>query len=83
MYEDKNAAVPVDFCPRCGGEIYDNEEFCVECRENTRRKRRRYDQNTVEDMMEEVDYFLKRYLSENLCNELWNLLSERFRAEEE
>jgi Zn-finger nucleic acid-binding protein len=83
MLEDRNAAIPVDYCPRCGGEIYDHEEVCEYCRERSRSKARRYDQYTVEAVMEEVDYFAKLYLSEDMCTTLWNNLCDKFRAEEE
>lgn len=83
MLEDKNGAIPVDYCQICGGEIYDHEEVCESCRERNRVKSRRYHQDTVEAVMEEVDYFAKRYLSDDLCNSLWNTLCEKFRTEDE
>ena len=82
MLKDSNAAVPVDYCPRCGGEIYDGEEYCTECRERSRRKTRCYDQSTVDDMMEEVDWQLQKYLSDDLRHTVWNVLAEKFKAEE-
>lgn len=82
LLEDRQAAVPLGECPRCGGEIYgEDEEVCVECAEKARRKVRRYDQNTVADMMEEVDWQLQKYLSDDLRNTVYNELAVKFMEE--
>lgn len=31
LYPDPQAAVPVAFCPRCGGELYAPEGICLRC----------------------------------------------------
>lgn len=83
MLRDENAAVPVSYCPRCGGEVYDGEEYCTDCRERGRRKSRRYDQGTVEDMLEELDWHLQKYLSDDLRNTVWNAMAGKFKVEED
>ena len=44
---------------------------------------RRWDQKTVQEMMEEVDYILQRILADDLRSEVWNKLAEKFTTEED
>lgn len=37
-----------------------------------------YDAKTAEAVMEAMDGLLKRYLSADVCNEIWNELVRRF-----
>lgn len=75
-YYDPNDATPLGECIRCGGEIYDPEEddICYRCRSELER----YDQKTVEAVMEAFDGELEKYLSDDLRNEVWNAVAERY-----
>lgn len=76
IFCDHNADIPVDECVRCGGEIYDPEEgnLCARCRAELER----YDQKTVEAVMEAFDEELEKYLSDDLRDEVWNAVAERY-----
>lgn len=82
-YRDPQQARPVCFCTRCGGEIYDGGELCVECRTSEAVKVRRWDQKTARDVMEEMDFYLQKILAEGPRNELWNALAEKFLTDAE
>ena len=73
---DKQVEEPVGYCPRCGGEIYDGEEgsLCSSCRKELSR----WDVKTVNAVMEEMDFQLQKYLSDDLRSAVWNALAEKF-----
>lgn len=67
---------PVGTCIRCGGELYAEEEnnLCINCRLELRR----WDERTVEAVMEAFDDELKKYLSNNLRNTVRNFVADQF-----
>lgn len=75
-YYDPNDAKPLGECTRCGGEIYSTEEgeLCYQCRAELER----YDQTTVEAVMEAFDGELEKYLSDDMRNTVWNAVAERY-----
>lgn len=67
-------------CVRCGGEIYDQEEGDV-CR-RCRKKIARWDQKTAQTILEDMDSELQKYLSDDLRNTIWNVIAQRYLADE-
>lgn len=67
---------PVGTCIRCGGELYAEEEnnLCINCRLELQR----WDEKTVEAVMEAFDTEIGKYLSEHLQNTIWSAVAERF-----
>lgn len=64
------------YCPRCGGEIYHEQEgdLCPACQKELSR----WDRNTVEAVMEAFDSELGKYLSDDLRDTVWNEVAGRF-----
>lgn len=72
---DQQEQPTVGTCARCGHELYgDEEDLCMECRNELSR----YDERTVDSMLEAVDYELKKYMSDELRNKVWNALVTQF-----
>lgn len=72
---DAQLAPPVGECTRCHRELYGDEEtFCGDCLKELNR----YDPDTIEAVMSEMDRELKRYLSDDLRADVWNTLCKRF-----
>ncbi len=82
-HRDPQQDPPVCFCSSCSGEIYDGSEICLECRTSEDIKGCRWDQKTVRDVMEEMDYHLRGILADGLRDKVWNALAEKFLTEEE
>lgn len=78
IFCDPNDAEPLGECDHCGGELYscDEEGLCYRCRSELER----YDQETVEAVMEAFDGELEKYLSDDMRNTVWNAVAERFMA---
>lgn len=80
LYEDPGAAIPTGICPRCGGELYhDADGLCQACRAALAH----YHQPTLQAVLEELDYHLQKYLSDNLRNTVYNALATKFNLESE
>lgn len=79
---DMQMASPAAYCERCRGELYGDAEpdefghyFCDECREVLDME---YDRKTAGAVLDAMDGELKKYLSDDLRNEIWNALVQRF-----
>ena len=72
---------PVDWCARCGGEIYDPDEgnVCRRCVSEIRR----YDADTIIAILEAVDEENAKWASEDVCTTIHNNLALRFPIYEE
>lgn len=82
LYTDPQTAPVVDTCPRCGGELYDPASepgtLCPACEGELRR----YHQPTLQAVMEELDFQLQKYLSDDLRNTIYNTLATKFNLED-
>ena len=66
-------------CARCGLELYGDEDtLCADCRTALRQ----YDARTATAVMEAMDEQLKKYLSDDLRNTVWNELVREFPMED-
>ena len=85
LYRDAQNVPALTCCKICGGETYDKEEgrICWRCREERDRLRNRYDQKTAHAVIDEVWDQLTKYLSEELCMTVNNILAERFLIHDE
>ncbi len=66
------------YCAKCGGELYgeewDSEDgLCSQCRVT-------YDEDTMNAVMRAFDNELKKYLSDDLRDTVWNAVCNRFPA---
>ena len=77
-------------CDRCQAEIYGEAEadedehghvYCRECREKLAAENDRAE--AALEVMEAVDGELKKYLSDELRNTVWNTMARRFRLPKE
>ena len=82
-FRDMQEEPPTGCCEECGAELYGDLEtdeyghvYCNGCRES----RPKYDDETVHAVMDAVDEELKKYLSDNLRDTVWNALAQRFPA---
>lgn len=77
---DQQEQPPMGTCARCKRELYpsDDGELCSKCREEIKG----YDPRTATAVMEAMDYELKKYLSDDLRNKVWNALVVQFPVEE-
>ena len=77
---DQQEQHPVGKCARCKRELYpsDDGELCADCRIELKQ----YDPSTVTAVMDAMDYELKKYLSDDLRNKVWNALVVQFPVEE-
>ena len=85
FYNDPQQVEPVGYCERCGGELYSNMEqdedgyiFCERCRKEKEHETEKAE--TVLEVLEAVDSELKKYLSQDICNEVWNKMVTRFKV---
>ena len=80
IYRDRQQDPPVCFCTRCGGEIYDPEEgeVCMACQKELQR----WDQKTANAILEDMDFELRKYLSDDLRNTVWNSVAPKYLEEE-
>lgn len=83
--DDPQQATPVAYCECCGGEIYgeverdmDGNLYCPECAKEQAEKIEK--EETVISVLEEVDRELTKYLSDDLRDNIWNTLVNRFRV---
>ena len=69
----------VGTCARCGCELYsyDKDGLCDKCRTDLEPK---YDTATVSAFMAAMDEELKKWLSDDLRNTVWNAMVNRFPA---
>lgn len=76
--KDRQDVPAVGVCPRCHGELYSGEEaeeeICTTCSEELSR----WDQNTAQTILEEMDFQLQKYLSDDLRSTIWNAIAPRF-----
>lgn len=65
-----------DYCPRCGGEIYHESEdrLCPDCIKELSK----FDETTVDAVMEAFDFELEKYLSDDLRDTVWNAVATKF-----
>lgn len=76
---DAQDVPPVGTCARCGCELYsyDKDGLCEECCAEMGPK---YDTATVSAFLDAMDEELKKWLSDDLRNTVWNAMVNRFPA---
>ena len=77
---DQQEQPSVGTCARCNRELYpsDDGELCADCKKELKQ----YDPRTVTAVMDAMDFELKKYLSDDLRNKVWNALLVQFPVEE-
>ena len=76
---DEQDALPVGTCAQCRSELYsyDKDGLCEACRAAQEPK---YDTATVSAFLDAMDEELKKWLSDDLRNTVWNAMVNRFPA---
>ena len=88
VLDDAQARPPLGTCERCGGELWGAEAeeddrgrvCCPTCRTELAEAERRAE--VALDVLEAVDTELKKYLSDELRNTVWNEMVRRFPVKE-
>lgn len=76
FFIDRGDATPVWLCVRCGSEIYEPEEgeICRQCQADLKR----FDPETVDAVMRDYDFELKKYLSNEFCVKIRRAVEKQY-----